>query len=249
MTGTLGFRLGIIGGLGPLASADFYRKLTELTPARVDTDHLPLVLLSIPQLPDRTQAILSGSDDVVNQLLAAVRTLDSLGVESIAMPCNTAHHWFDRLATATSVDMVHIVDSVIEEMERSFAGQRVAVLATPGTLASGFYQDRLLAAGYEVHVPSPAAFQEKVNGAIADVKAGDIAGAGAALVAALACCREAGVEAAILACTELSVMSRKVEVGDLAIVDSNTALAMSCLRRLGLLGTGLVLPLSRRRAG
>lgn len=252
MTERLELRLGIIGGLGPLASADFYRKLTELTPARVDTDHLPLVLLSIPQLPDRTEAILSGSDAVLKQLLVAVRMLDSLGVESIAMPCNTAHHWFERLAAETSANLVHIVDSVVEEMGRSFMGRRVAVLATPGTLSSGFYQDRLLAAGYEVCVPSAADFQHEVNCVIADVKAGDVAGAAVALENALASCREAGIEAAILACTELSVMSREVEGGGLAIVDSNSALAKACLRRLGYVaaeGESDVQQASRRRAG
>jgi aspartate racemase len=252
VTERLELRLGIIGGLGPLASADFYRKLTELTPARVDTDHLPLVLLSIPQLPDRTEAILRGSDAVLKQLLLAVRMLDSLGVESIAMPCNTAHHWFERLAAETSADLVHIVDSVVEEMGHGFAGRRVAVLATPGTLSSGFYQDRLLAAGYEVCVPSAADFQRDVNRAITDVKAGDVAGAGVALGNALAACRRAGIEAAILACTELSVMSREVNGAGLAIFDSKSALAMACLRRLGYVAAkdaNDVRPASRRRAG
>lgn len=242
---TLGLRLGIIGGLGPLASADFYRKLTELTPARVDTDHLPLVLLSLPQLPDRSEAILNGSDAVLKPLLAAVGTLDQLGVESIAMPCNTAHHWFHQLSEATGAEIVHIVDSVVEDMARSFGGRRVAVLATPGTLASGFYQDRLLAAGYEIRIPGAPDFQPLVDKAIHDVKAGAIAGATQALNAALAQCRTEGVEAAILACTELSVMSREIEDSGLTVVDSNTALARACLRRLGLLADAADL----RRAG
>lgn len=234
MTG-LGLRLGIIGGLGPLASADFYRKLTELTPAAVDTDHLPLVLLSLPQLLDRSEAILNGTDAVLKPLLAAIKTLDQLGVESIAMPCNTAHHWFDQLSSATGAEIVHIVDSVVDDMARSFGGRRVAVLATPGTLASGFYRDRLLAAGYEIRISSAPKFQPLVDKAIRDVKAGAIGEAAEALNAALAHCRAEGVDAAILACTELSVMSREIDGGGLTIIDSNTALARACLRRLGLL--------------
>ena len=236
MTGhSLGVRLGIIGGLGPLASADFYRKLTELTPARVDTDHLPLVLLSLPEIPDRTEAILNGSDAVLKSLLAAVETLDRFGVESIAMPCNTAHHWFDELTHATRAEIVHIVESVVEDMARSFAGRGVTLLATPGTLASGFYQQRLLAAGYEIRVPSAPGFQPLVDKAIHDVKAGAIDEAAEALDAALAHCRSEGVDAAILACTELSVLSREIDGGRLTIIDSNTALARACLRRLGYL--------------
>jgi len=235
VTGQLKFRLGIIGGLGPLASADFYRKLTELTPASVDTEHLPLMLLSIPQLPDRTQAILSGSDTVVTLLLDAVRTLDTLGVECIAMPCNTAHHWFDQLQAAANGGIVHIVDSVVLEMARAFSGRRVSVLATQGTLASGFYHDRLAPAGYEVILPQAVRFQLEVDRAIADIKAGNIASATLSLRVALAYCREAGADGAILGCTELSVLSREMADEGLAIIDSNTALATVCLRRLGLL--------------
>jgi aspartate racemase len=231
----LGLRLGIVGGLGPLASADFYRKLTELTPALADTDHLPLVLLSMPQIPDRTEAILNGSDAVLKSLLAAIRTLDRLGVESIAMPCNTAHHWFEELADATQAEIVHIVESVVEDMAHCFGGRRVVLLATPGTLASGFYQERLLAAGYEICFPGKQEFQPLVDRAIHDVKAGAVAEARHALIAALAACRAEGAEAAILACTELSVLSRDLGHCGLAIIDSNTALARTCLRRLGLL--------------
>ena len=236
MTGSqLGLRLGIIGGLGPLASADFYRKLSELTPARTDTDHLPLVLLSLPQLPDRTEAILNGSDTVLNALVNAVSTLDQLGVERIAIPCNTAHHWFDALNRATRAKIVHIVDSVVEEMAQFPGARRVTLLATRGTLASGFYQSALLAAGHEIYVPRRQDFQNLVDAAIRDVKAGALADAATALNSALAGCREEGADVTILACTELSAISHRIDIAPSGIVDSNTALARTCLRQLGLL--------------
>lgn len=235
MTGSrLGLRLGIIGGLGPLASADFYRKLTELTPARTDTDHLPLVLLSLPQLPDRTEAILNGSDTVRNALLDAVSTLDQLGVERIAIPCNTAHHWFDALKRATRAEIIHIVDSVVEAMSHLPGGRRVTLLATRGTLASGFYQGALLAAGHEIYLPRRQDFQNLVDEAIHDVKAGALADAATALNAALARCREEGADVPILACTELSAISHRIDIDPSGIIDSNTALARTCLRHLGL---------------
>lgn len=91
-------QLGIIGGLGPLASADFYFKLTRMTDALRDNEHVPAVILSVPQLPDRTEAILAGGDGPLAPLAAAVSTLNDLGIACIAMPCNTAHHWYDTLA-------------------------------------------------------------------------------------------------------------------------------------------------------
>ncbi|MCX5579726.1 aspartate/glutamate racemase family protein [Kaistia terrae] len=231
----LGLRLGIIGGLGPLASADFYRKLTELTPARTDTDHLPLVLLSLPQLPDRTEAILNGSDAVLDALMDAVSTLDKLGVERIAIPCNTAHHWFDALSRATRAKIVHIVDSVVEEMAQFPGARRVTLLATRGTLASGFYQNALLAADHEIYAPRRQDFQNLVDAAIRDVKSGALADAATALNSALARCREESVDVTILACTELSAISHRIDTDPSGIVDSNTALARTCLRQLGLL--------------
>nr|WP_292512893.1 aspartate/glutamate racemase family protein [Mesorhizobium sp.] len=79
-------QLGIIGGLGPLASADFYFKLTRMTEALRDNEHVPSVLLSVPQLPDRTEAILAGHDGPLAPLRAAIATLNELGVACIAMP-------------------------------------------------------------------------------------------------------------------------------------------------------------------
>lgn len=229
-------RLGVIGGLGPLASADFYRKLTELTPAAVDTDHVPLVLLSLPHLPDRSQAILDRSDALLAPLEAAIETLNALGVEQIAMPCNTAHHWYERLASKSRAEIVHIVDSAVAELNASFSGRCVAVLATPGTLASGLYQERLCAAGYAPRLPAAVGFQEKVDAAIARVKAGAIAEAGDKLRDAIELCAGEEIGAAILACTELSVVSAAGEGidGGPLIVDSNAALAAASLRRLGI---------------
>lgn len=163
-------QLGIIGGLGPLASADFYFKLTRMTEALRDSEHVPAVILSVPQLPDRTEAILGNHDGPLAPLQAAVSTLNALGVACIAMPCNTAHHWYGQLAADSRAEIIHIGDAVVTEIRRSLSGGRVANLATRGTLVSGFYQDRIAAAGFDLCLPANAEFQERVDSAIALVK-------------------------------------------------------------------------------
>ncbi|TIV97282.1 MAG: aspartate/glutamate racemase family protein, partial [Mesorhizobium sp.] len=170
-------QLGIVGGLGPLASADFYFKLTRMTDALRDNEHVPAVILSMPQLPDRTEAILGNHDGPLAPLRAAVSTLNALGVACIAMPCNTAHHWFDQLAAESRAEIIHIGDAVVAEISRSLDRGRVANLATRGTLVSGFYQERISAAGFEHCIPESTEFQERVDSAIALVKAGSIADA------------------------------------------------------------------------
>ncbi|MBZ9888369.1 amino acid racemase [Mesorhizobium sp. BR1-1-3] len=227
-------QLGIIGGLGPLASADFYFKLTRITQAFRDNEHVPAVILSVPQLPDRTEAILAGHDGPLAPLKAAVATLNTLGVACVAMPCNTAHHWYDQLAANSRAEIIHIGDAVVAETRRSLERGRVAVLATQGTLVSGFYQDRMSAAGFELCLPSNIEFQACVDSAISLVKAGSIVDAAVETERALDIAQAAGADAALLGCTELSVVAASLnDVNGLLVIDSNAALARACLTRLG----------------
>ncbi|MBZ9883398.1 amino acid racemase [Mesorhizobium sp. CA10] len=227
-------QLGIIGGLGPLASVDFYFKLTRMTGALRDNEHVPSVILSVPQLPDRTEAILAGHDGPLAPLQAAVSTLNALGVSCIAMPCNTAHHWYEKLAANSPAEIIHIGDAVVAEIRRSLDRGRVANLATRGTLASGFYQDRISPAGFEVCVPADAEFQERVDSAINLVKAGSIAEAAAETERALDLAQMAGADVALLGCTELSVVAASLnDPAGVLVIDSNAALARACLTRLG----------------
>ncbi|BCM17523.1 aspartate/glutamate racemase family protein [Mesorhizobium sp. J8] len=227
-------RLGIIGGLGPLASADFYFKLTRMTEALRDNEHVPAVVLSVPQLPDRTEAILAGHDGPLAPLQAAVSTLNALGVTFIAMPCNTAHHWYGRLAANSRAEIIHIGDAAVTEIRRSLGHGRIVNLATRGTLVSGFYQNRISAAGFELCLPVGSEFQERIDNAIALVKAGSIADAAIETECALHLARLAGADAALLGCTDLSVVAASLNITKrLIVIDSNTALARACLTRLG----------------
>ncbi|AZN98446.1 aspartate/glutamate racemase family protein [Mesorhizobium sp. M9A.F.Ca.ET.002.03.1.2] len=227
-------QLGVIGGLGPLASADFYFKLTRMTQAFRDNEHVPAVILSLPQLPDRTEAILAGHDGPLAPLKAAVSTLNALGVACIAMPCNTAHHWYDQLTGSSHAEIIHIGDAVVAETHRSLDRGKVAILATQGTLVSGFYQDRMSAAGYELCLPASTESQERVDSAISLVKAGSIADAATETERALEIARSAGADIAVLGCTELSVVGSSVNhINGLVVIDSNAALARACLTRLG----------------
>ncbi|PBC23884.1 MULTISPECIES: amino acid racemase [unclassified Mesorhizobium] len=227
-------QLGIIGGLGPLASADFYFKLTRMTQAFRDNDHVPAVILSVPQLPDRTEAILGNHDGPLAPLKAAVSTLNVLGVTCIAMPCNTAHHWYDQLAANSQAQIIHIGDAAVAETRRGLDRGRVAILATQGTLVSGFYQDKMSAAGFGLCLPANTEFQERVDNAISLVKAGSTMEAAIETERALDIAQTAGADAALLGCTELSVVAASLnDVSGLVVIDSNAALARACLTRLG----------------
>jgi aspartate racemase len=196
--------LGVLGGMGPLASAEFMRRLTLLTPALRDQDHIPAVLWSDPRVPDRTAARLGGGEDPLPALLRGIRGLERAGCGAVAIPCNTAHGWFDAMQAATALPILHIVDAAAAELARlGVARGRIGVMGTAGTLAMRLYQERLEARGYECLVPSPEEMARLVTPGIAEVKANRVAPAYAPLAEAARLLAERGARAVVLGCTEI----------------------------------------------
>ena len=123
------FLLGVLGGMGPLATVDFLAKLIAATPAGDDADHVPLVASSIPQIPSRVAAILAGGASPIRALLDARDRLLAAGATLLAMPCNTAHRWYDDLARGIAVPFLHIADAATDDV-----AARVPAGATVGDL-------------------------------------------------------------------------------------------------------------------
>ncbi|MBK7331445.1 MAG: aspartate/glutamate racemase family protein [Betaproteobacteria bacterium] len=114
----------MLGGMGPLATVDFLAKLIAATPAAGDVDHVPLVASSIPQIPSRVAAILAGGASPIPALLDARDRLLAAGATLLAMPCNTAHRWYDDLARGIDVPFLHIADAATDDVARARAGRR-----------------------------------------------------------------------------------------------------------------------------
>ena len=223
--------LGVLGGMGPLATVDFLAKLVALTPAERDADHLPLVLWSVPQVPDRVAPILEGSGpSPLPALLEGVRALETAGAQAIAMPCHTAHYWADELAAACPLPLLHIADAAMAELGRRglAPGAAVGLLATRATWKAGFYQSRLAAAGYRLCAPAEAEIAGAVLPAIALVKQGETARARPLVERAVAALVEADAEAVLLACTELPAAFAGHSL-PAAAVDGTAALARACI--------------------
>ena len=99
----MGKTIGILGGMGPLATADLFRKITLLTDAACDNEHIRVYIDSNARIPDRTAAILSGGPDPVPEMASALRSLERCGADCVIMPCNTAHYFLPRLQATTAV--------------------------------------------------------------------------------------------------------------------------------------------------
>ncbi len=222
--------LGVLGGMGPLASAQFMLRLTLLTPALRDQDHIPAILWSDPRVPDRTAARLAGGEDPLPALLHGIRGLEAAGAQAITIPCNTAHGWFTAMQAATRLPILHIVDAAAAELRRlGVPGGRIGVMGTAGTLAMRLYQERLADQGYACLVPEPAEMDTLVTPAIALVKANRVAEAheGAAEAARRLVAR--GAAAVVLGCTELPLAVAAGPPLPFPIADTIDALARAAI--------------------
>lgn len=200
--------VGVLGGMGPLATADFMRKVIELTPAEKDPDHIPLIVSSYPQIPDRVGPILRGATP---SPLAALRRerqfLEAAGAKLIVMPCNTAHYWYDDLLSDAAVPFLHIVDAAAEALVDGGLprGSAVGVVATKATLQAGMFQQRLKARGYDPVIPTDGDLDRWTVPGIAKVKANRLTEAEALFRPAIETLLAAGAARVILACTEVPI--------------------------------------------
>jgi aspartate racemase len=224
--------IGVLGGMGPLAGADFVSRLTLATEAARDQDHLRTVLWSDPTVPDRTEAALRGGPSPLPAMLAGVRILEQAGAGCLAIPCNTAHLWADEIAAATPLPLLHIVDAAAGALAaRGVTAGMIGVMGTTATLALGLYQTRLAARGYACLTPDETEMREAVSPAIARVKANDLAGATAPLLGVARHLAERGAQAVVLGCTEIPLALRGPDAAasGLVLIDTIDALARAAL--------------------
>lgn len=196
--------LGILGGMGPQASDTFYEMLIRGVEAHRDQDHLRVLLWSDSSIPDRTAGILSGEEEPVYQALySGVKLLEQAGCAAVAITCNTAHHFADRLQEQLSIPILHMVRLTAQEA-KARGVEKVGMLATDGTVQTGLYQKELAALGLETAVPPPP-LQKRVMSLIYDEVKSGLPGSWTTFGPVDAWLRENGCGCAILGCTELSV--------------------------------------------
>jgi aspartate racemase len=236
MKADVGGYLGVLGGMGPLAGAAFAMRLVALTPATRDQDHIPTLLHNDPRIPDRSDARMRGGPDPLPYMLAGLRRLQAAGASLVAIPCNTAHLWYDQLAAAASVPVLHIVDAVVQDLRgMGIVRGCIGLMGTPATLALGLYQDRLRRHGYRCIVPDEDDIERGCVAPIRAVKANQPA---AALAPAAECARRLrarGADAVVLGCTELPLAlphGHRAQL-DVPLTDSIDALARAAIQAYG----------------
>jgi aspartate racemase len=223
--------VGILGGMGPEATANFYSEIVRLTPAKKDQEHLPVLIYSLPQVPDRSTCIVSGSREIVPWLTQAVRKLERGGASFIAIPCNTAHYYHADMQRAVRIPVLNMItetaDAVVREHPRA---KTIGLLATNGTVRSKLYEDEFARRGLRVLLPSPTMQQCCVMDAVYSIKSGGtkqsqadlLARAGDDLI-------RRGADVIVLGCTEIP-LAFDVKRSRVPVVNATQILARAAIR-------------------
>lgn len=219
-------KLGILGGMGPAATVEFLRLLTECTLALRDQDHIRYILLEDPKIPDRTAALFLDGEEPSPILERDIKLLQSWGADLVAIPCNTAHVFLDRIKLP--IPIVHIVYATILEAKARFS-QGALLLSTSGTRTSGIYECYAEKLHYPIHIPN-LEVQRHADRALRFVKSNELDRAKDEMIAIT----KNTPGPYLLACTELPIAYDKANLDPKNAVSSLLALAKATLIELGI---------------
>ncbi|MBO1680246.1 aspartate/glutamate racemase family protein [Bittarella massiliensis (ex Durand et al. 2017)] len=223
--------LGVVGGLGPLATACFMRRCVEMTDAESDQEHLEIALLSRPSTPDRTAYILDCSQpNPLPALADAVKTLEGLGAGCIAIPCVTAHYFFDALQQVAGVPILNALEEAALCLQREGVS-KVGILATEGTIRTGLLQKAFAHRGITSVMPDWANQRRVMDIIYRHVKAGRPVDA-IAFAQVSDGLWQKGCQQILLGCTELSVVRDELHL------DSRYLDVLDVLARASVLACG-----------
>ena len=223
--------LGVIGGLGPIATAHFMELVIRMTEADTDQEHLDMILYNRPSIPDRTNYILdSTKPNPLPEMIRVGNALARQGAKLIAIPCMTAHYFHRELTRYIEAPIVHAIHETAAHLKKHGI-TKVGIMATDGSIRSKLFQRELEQHGIEPIIPGEQAQKCVMSVIYDDIKANRPAGMDKFDLAANDL-REQGAQAIILGCTELSLVKRDYDIGA-GYLDAMEVLAQTCVLRCG----------------
>jgi len=197
--------LGIIGGMGPLATVKMFEKIVLYTDAKSDQEHIHVLIDNNTNIPDRTYYILHGGDSPVEQLLKSANDLESIGADFLIMPCNTAHYFYEDLKNSIGIPFLSMIEETAKAIRNNDKTiKKVGLLATEGTYKTNVYDYEFIKYGLEVVKPSEDDYIHIMK-VIYNIKMGIKQDDLSKFYETMEDMKQNGVELFILGCTELSV--------------------------------------------
>lgn len=205
--------LGILGGMGTIATAHFFKVLAERVKADKDQDYPRIIIDNNPNIPDRTDAITGKGESPIDEIVISLKNLESAGAQVIAMPCISAHYYYDEIAGSTAVPLINMIEETYKVYSEKISGKIVGLLATTGTVISGnflrFFPEEVMVFPDEYsqeNLVMEAIYGEK------GIKIGEVDYPKRLLIQAAAELINKGAEAIIAGCTEVSVILKNEDL-------------------------------------
>lgn len=212
--------IGIIGGMGPEATADFYMKIVKGTKVKRDQDHFHVIIDSNAKIPDRTRAILFGGESPIPEIIKSAKRLGQLGVEVACIPCLTSHYYIKEIQDSVDYQILNIFEELQKYIQATYPEvKKIGVIATSGTVQMGLFNQYL---HNTIIYPEPHVQEEKVMEAIygeKGIKSGNLEGKPVGyLIEASESLADQGAELLILGCTEVGLALKQQHVS-IPIID------------------------------
>ena len=223
--------VGIIGGMGPLATSDLFNKIIKYTDANKDSEHIHILIDNNTSIPDRSKFILNGGESPLNEIVSSAKKLENAGADFLIIPCNTSHYLYDEIIKKVNIPIVNMIDEVAKYLEKNNI-KKVGLLATTGTIKSGIYKKHLDLHNIETIIPNEEE-QEIVMSFIYDeIKSKTDNYDLNKILKVVESLKNKGSEALILGCTELPIALNEKNT-NMKCVDSTLILALKAIEESG----------------
>ncbi|MBQ7038773.1 MAG: amino acid racemase [Clostridia bacterium] len=224
--------IGIIGGMGPMATLDLFHKVLKSTDAHNDAEHIRIYIDCHTGIPDRTKAILTGGESPVPHILESAEKLAAMGADFLLIPCNTSHYFYEEIANGSSIPVMHMIRETAQALKKDGVAC-VGLLATDGTVQAGVYQKELERAGIQTVCPDAEGQREVMRLIYDGVKAGANSFDTTLLKQELQRMREMGAQRIVLGCTELPIAFQNYGIPSNDTVDPTDILAKAAVAAAG----------------
>lgn len=224
--------IGILGGMGPLATVDLFRKIVILTDADSDNAHIPIIIDNNTQIPDRTDYIIKKGKDPTNYLIRSALRLEMMGADVIVMPCNTAHYFYNEIVKHIKIPFINMIVETAKEIKKIYPDiTKVGLLATEGTYKSGIY-DKIFS-DYDLELVKPDDNDQRfVTELIYSIKKGNYDINLTNFKKVLNKIKKQNINAFVLGCTELPIAFQMFNIDEIYI-DPTKILACSAIKYVG----------------
>ncbi|MCF6465836.1 aspartate/glutamate racemase family protein [Clostridium sp. Cult2] len=227
------YKVGVLGGMGPLATMDLCNKIIYYTDAHKDNDHIHLIIDNNTEIPDRTEYILGRGEDPLKYLIKSAVTLENMGANFIIIPCNTAHYFYDNLCKFIGIPIINMIEETAKTIKDKYVGiNKIILLSTEGTYKSKIYSK--IFQKYDLEIISPEAEERKyVTKLIYNIKEGVLDSNISDFKKMINGLLRNNHVPIILGCTELPVAFERYRILDWDLIDPTKILAIKAINAAG----------------